>query len=228
MARFMHGGVVGARLFDPSIEFVYNTMTSGTTITLSSLDFGDVVGGRNEKWGIVGLMYLQSGASVSITSPSIGGVAASLVYSATVLRGPASLNLVYRVFTAKINAVTTGDVVFTDDSAVNVRLMVGKAINLDLSATTHATQAANSSSGSLTTSCAAGGAIIAFGEYSTGGGTPTSANFNNLTTLKHQAAISGYSMGGTVFATAQSGLNVGYNPSTSTNRTMAALSFAGI
>lgn len=227
MARFMHGGVIGAGLLDPSISFVHNVTASGGTITLSSLDFGAAVGGRNQKWGIVGLMYLQI-AAVSITSPTICGETASVIYSADVLRGPSTLRSIFRVFTAQIDGHTTGDVVFTDNSPNNVRLMVGAAINLDLSATTHTAINAGTPAGSQTTSCDAAGAIIAFGEYATSGGTPSSANFNNLTTLKHQAAISGYSMGAATFAGAQSGLNVGYNPSTSTNRSMAALSFAGV
>ena len=220
--------IIGGALEDPSISYVTSLTTSGTTITLPGLNFGATARGRGQKWGVVSLTYLQAGSSVTITSPSICGEAASVVYSNFIARGPASLNSVYRVFTARIDDETTGDVVFTDNSAANVRIMVARVINLDCSATTHTAIQANASSGSLTTSCDAGGGIIAHGEYSTGGGTPTSANFNNMTTLHHAAAISGHSLGAATFATAQAGLNVGFNPSTSTNRSMIALSFAGI
>ena len=227
MARFMHGGVVGGALEDPSISFVHVAATSGATVTLSGLNFGATAPGQNQKWGVVSLYYLQASASVSITSASICGETASVIYTTSLARGPSTLRSTRAVFSARIDNETTGDVVFTSNGSGTVRLMVARVINLDCSATTHTASGAGAPSGSITTSCNAGGGILAHGEYGAFS-TPSTANHNNLTTLNHTAGVAGHALAQGVFASAQSGLNVGFVPNSWDFKTTIALSFAGI
>jgi hypothetical protein len=214
------GGIIGGAPVLPAswVGVRHDSLPDDSTHTIASVDFGDKVAGKNEKWAIVMAYYFNVGV-VTVTSPTIGGVAATVIYQSRMnVSGGASIEFV--VWTAKINLVETGDVVWSDNRSIGPVTSIAYAINLDLSTISDSDSNDAGGSAPLSIDCPAGGGI--WGTGTSSGGASTS-QFANLTTL-----LGGVSRAtaADVFASAQTALDVTFDPTPNPSWTAAiALSF---
>jgi len=219
--------IIGSRVLAQSIT--YRATASATSI--AGVNLGDMAPGRNQKWCIVVASYSSASGSASITvSGTVAGLSASLIYNVRMVRGPSNSLIDYFALAVRIDGETSGNVVITDNTSVTPRLAVFTMVNIDGSNDTHAVGNVNVASRSHTTSCNAGGGILAIGEIVSFNNI-TSSGFNNLTSADHVGgSTSRHAHGIGLFVSAQSGLNVGYvpQPSSNANQSAIALSFAGI
>jgi len=237
----MHGGVIGG-LLPSSLHYVtssYRTSISANPVVLSGLDFGAAVTGINEKWGWVSIV-VDGDSTVNFTSATIGGISGSVIYQATasgwgspVFSGPFTLAM----WTAQIDSLTSGVTVqFSEDTSTSMYVQVGYAVNIDMSAVVDsAVGGAVTTTVSLSIDCPAKGAIIGHGQYGYSGAGPGIGNvgggFANLDLMQNQqiSAGSGSIMDGSIFSSAQTGLDVSFTPTPSNSYPSAyAVSFAGV
>lgn len=203
----------GAAILPATVEFVSHTaLGTGTTYTRTGVDFGTAVKGKNRK-GIIALLTYTSASSISVnvTSPTIGGFAATQLFSQQVTAAT-TLRVRYVCLGANVMAAS-GDIIFTDDVGLSPSLSVFRCVNLDATAAIDTDINAGTGSASLSLDCPAGGGILAKGQYGYGGGaSASSVSFANLSTLFGTISSVGDTMGGSVFAAAQTALSTTYDP----------------
>lgn len=233
MALILPGGIIGGRL-PASIAWVdrtYLTSGSGATTTMSSLDFGAAVSGANQKWAIVSMMALND-STVTVSGMSVGGETGSIVYQQTqaaqagTFYGTSS----FIVWTARIDAVTTGDVVFTDDTAATIPVSVSYVVNIDASAVVDSDKGTGANNVTLGIDCPAKGLVFAHSYFFySGGGSPSGWGNANLDLLDYAGTSFRHVTSGTIFSGAQTGLDVStqYTPNGARPGGFA-ISFAGL
>ena len=222
------GAIIGGAPRLPSeITSIFFGYQTATNFTVSSLDWGDVVKGQNKRSVVVTLSMFSS---ENITgTPTINGASASIIFNDTT---PSVGGLSYRIvcFAADVPTGATGDVTFSTTSAAEVLIGVSRTINLDVSTETDSDINAATNLATLAIDCPAGGGVIGHGTYAySGGSTPTSADFANLSTLEFIDSNIGGTLSGATFATVQTGLSVTFDPTPNTNLSRshaAALAFA--
>lgn len=216
------GGMIGgAPALPASLVAVEQTfVVDASTHTVSGNNFGAKAKGRNVKWGLVTLSYFAASA-VTVTSPSIAGVSASIVFQ-TRLNTVNGTTREFVVFTARIDDAEVADIVWSDNRTSNVSLSVAYAMNLNLGSLSDSTSDSGAGIANLSIDCPAGGGIYGYGML--GGGSPTASTFNNLTT--QIGGTGGTTTAASVFATAKTALNVSYAPAPKPDRCEAiAVSF---
>lgn len=228
--------IAGSPTLAASIEFIQRSTTgSGSAAkTISGVSFGDVLLGRNERWIVACVETVDSGTPASVAAspaPTIGGVTATNIFSATT-GTVASLNWRFSWLAAEVPTGASGDVTFTltgSSPTSPYPVHIFKVINLDLSAVTDSDANAGTGSAVLAIDCNAGGGVLGVGRYAySGGSTPTTADFNNLDTLNFFDSNNGWTQAGTVFASAQTGLDVTYDPTPNTNITRSHASVISV
>lgn len=224
------GGIIGGapRLLAEVTSVSFASAATGTSFTISSLNWGDEVKGANVRSIIVTLL-LPTDRNISGT-PTINGLNATVIFN-DVTPNVSGTGFRFVAFAVDVPTGSSGDVVFAiSGSATTPPVAVFRAINLDVSTETDSDINAAANLATLAIDCPAGGAIIGQGFYSySGGSTPTSADFANLDTLVFIDASVGGTQAGSVFASAQTGLDVTFDPTPNTNLTRShafALAFA--
>jgi len=221
------GGVIGgAPLLEPAVTFVgrRSAADASSSHSFSSLDIGPAAKGRNQKWAI-GCITVQGSSSPNLTVSNIdvGGVQAAVVFSTTVTTAT-SLRVQYVFFMCRIDDLDgeiTVSFEFNKSDFLNNFFLLTTS---NIGGSVHDT-ASDGGGGSATLSidCEAGGAIVAFGLYGySGGGTPTTAEFNNLTTLDWVDSSVGWTAAAELFSSAQTALDVSYDPVPNSNQCSAA------
>ena len=229
--RLFNPQIIGAQVLDPAITWRARGLGNATpSITVSGVDFGAAVKGNNQKWGVC-CMFYYSDATISVTGTTIAGVAAPIIYQQTIANTYSSTNNAV-VFAARIDDVTSGDVVWTDDTALNGYYDICTLTNLDGSTVSDSAIAAGATTASLSIDCAAGGGILGQCIYFGASGDATSVAFANLTGQSFYddpGGSTGHAFAGSTFASAQTGLSVSCTPSPANRRPTAfALSFNGV
>jgi hypothetical protein len=207
------GGIIGGAPLEPAgVSFLFRDSSFGTSHSFSGVNFGDRPKGRNKRW-IVCCAQTFGSSPVSLSgTPTIAGISAPVIYSDTDSPVTAAA---YRFnwFAAEVPNGTSGDIVFSTPSSTNQTLSVVRAVNLSAASVSDSDTDGGVAVTSLAIDCPAGGAVIGVGitTYSSGG--PTSGPFANLTSLNSSFAISiGHNIAASVFASAQTGLDVSFDP----------------
>lgn len=215
------GGIIGGvPLVPASVGWISRGTTgSGTSKTLAGVNFGDVLKGRNKRWIVVCIQDNAAGSPATVTgTPTIGGVNAPVI--ATGLTNHASLNVRFTWFAGEIPTGASGDVAYTSSNSDSNTYQIYRCVNLDFTTVSGSAFADGGNQAVLSIDCPAGGGIVGSGYYAySSGSTPTSANFNNLTTLDFVDSNVGYTAAGDVFASAQTALDTTYDPTPNTNLT---------
>lgn len=209
------GGIIGgAPLLPVSVTSLSHVQVSGgPTFTISGISWGDVVKGRNRRSVVVMLAMFDT--EFMSGTPTINGVTAPIIYD-----GVSGGFIRHVAFSADIPTGASGDVVFSTTTTSFQRVAILKTINLDVSTEVNSSIASGTGIATMSTDCPAGGAILGHGYYAySSGGTPNTANFNNLDTLAFfsASASQGHTAAARVFASAQTGLSVSYDPAPNTN-----------
>ena len=228
------GAVIGGAPFEAA-AFTWRYNDGGVTSSSDSwatVPVGDVALGRNEKWAI-GCVVFEGGSNpnVSLSSISVGGVTGTVIYDVTVTTAT-TLRVQYIIFVADISSLSGNITVsYTKNKSYFTRWFhLVTAVNLDCSAQIDNNADGGGGIANISLDCPAGGGIIAFGSYGySGGGTPTTVDFDNLTTLNYSDSNIGWSVGAETFASAQTALTVDFDPvPNSAQCSAAALSFAAV
>lgn len=196
----------------------FGSAATGTSFTISSVSWGDEVLAPNVR-SIVVTALMPTDRNITGT-PTINGLNATIIFNDVT---PSVSGTAFRFvsFSVDVPTGTSGDVTFAiSGSSTTPPVAIFRIINLDTTVVADSDINAAANSAPLTIDVNDDGGVIGHGFYAySGGSTPTSADFANLATLAFINASVGGNQSGSPFASAQTGLDVTFDPTPNTNLT---------
>lgn len=195
-------------------SFTYRTRYAATATTtnhtISNVAIGNAPLPPNRRWVVV--MLFNGATSATLSNVSMGGFSGSQIYSGS-STAPNSLVTYWRAISAEVPSGTTATISFSSSGSIGPTAYVWTLVNCNGGTVSDSADASGTGAATLNIDCPAEGVVLGIGRAgSSSGSTITNAPFANLTTYDKTGLNIISSAAGNRFATAQTNLNVTYDP----------------